>query len=285
MHMTILQAILLGIIEGITEFLPVSSTGHLTIAEKLMGFSIDDPGITAFTAIIQVGAIFATLVYFRADIWRIVTGWLSGLFSAQKRGPDYKFGWAVILGSVPIAIIGLLFKDQVETTFRSLWYVAIALIAWSGVMWAADRYASKRMAARTALGEEKVTWKDTVLIGVAQCIALIPGVSRSGATISAGLFRGFDRVVATKLSFFLAIPALLAAGLLETVSKASDISNGVGWMPTIVATIVSFFVAYASIAWLLKYVARHNFDLFIVYRIALGLGLIVLLAMGAITAT
>jgi undecaprenyl-diphosphatase len=277
--MSFWEAILLGIIEGITEFLPVSSTGHLTIAEKLLGFRIDDPDVTAFTAIIQAGAVLATLVYFRSDIWRIVSGWLRGLTSARERGADYAFGWAVIIGSVPIAVIGLLFKDQIETTLRSLWFVAGALIVWSGVMWLADRYGAQRKQ------EDGVTWRDTLFIGVAQCIALVPGVSRSGATMSAGLFRGFDRVTATKLSFFLAIPALLAAGVLQSVSEAGNISAGVGWSATIVATIVSFVVAYASIAWLLKYVARHNFNLFIMYRLIVGLVLVGLLVSGVIDAT
>jgi undecaprenyl-diphosphatase len=277
--MSIFEAILFGIIEGITEFLPVSSTGHLTIAEKLLGYSINDPDVTAFTAIIQTGAVLATVVYFRADIMRIVSGWLKGLFSRQHRqDPDYAFGWAIILGSVPIAIVGLLFKDQVETTLRSLWFVAAAFLGWSLVMWLADRYTAQ------IKNEEKVTWKDTIFVGIAQCIALIPGVSRSGATISAGLFRGFDRVTATKLSFYLAIPALLAAGALQAISEAGNIANGIGWTATIVATVVSFFVAYASIAWLLRYVARHSFTLFIIYRIAVGLLLIVLLTTGVVSA-
>jgi undecaprenyl-diphosphatase len=278
--MNIFVAILLGIVEGVTEFLPVSSTGHLTIAEKLLGYSINDPGITAFTAIIQSGAILATIVYFRSDLIRIVRGWLRGLVQPQHRtDADYRFGWAVILGSVPIAIVGLLFKDQIETTLRSLWFVAFALIGWSLVMWLADRYATQKK------HEDAVTWKDTVFIGIAQCIALIPGVSRSGATMAAGLFRGFDRVTVTKLSFFLAIPALVAATALEATSRAGDIAGGVGWGATIVATIVSFVVAYASIAWLLKFVARHSFNVFIVYRITVGSLLLILLATGVLSAT
>jgi undecaprenyl-diphosphatase len=278
--MSIIQAIFFGIIEGITEFLPVSSTGHLTIAEKLLGYSINDADITAFTAIIQTGAVLATVVYFRSDIARIISAWFRGLLKPGKRqNPDYHFGWAVILGSVPIAIIGLLFKDEIETTLRSLWFVAIALLLWSAVMYLADRLA------RENRDQAATTWKDTVIIGIVQCIALIPGVSRSGATISAGLFRGFDRVTATKLSFFLAIPALLAAGALQAVSESSKIAHGVGWVPTIVATVVSFVVAYAAVAWLLKYVARHTYSVFIVYRIILGLVLLILLATNTISAT
>ncbi|HEX5744416.1 MAG TPA: undecaprenyl-diphosphate phosphatase [Candidatus Saccharimonadales bacterium] len=277
--MDILTAILLGIIEGVTEFLPVSSTGHLTIAEKLLGMSIDDPGVTAFTAIIQIGAIAATLVYFRRDIVRIAAAWFGGLFDAGRRGLDYRFGWAVILGSVPIGIVGFLFRNQIETTLRSLWLVAVALIGWSIVMWLADHYAKQ------AKKESDVRWKDTLIIGLVQCIALIPGVSRSGATISAGLLRDFDRVTATRLSFFLAIPALVAAGTFEAATRSGNISASVGWIPTAVATIVSFFVAYASIAWLLKFVAHHTFNLFVVYRIVLGIALIALLTTGTVSAT
>lgn len=278
--MDIWQALVLGILEGFTEFLPISSTGHLTIAEKLLGYKIDDPSITAFTAIIQIGAVLATLLYFRGDIARIIHAWVRGLFNSSKRDDiDYRFGWAVLLGSVPIAIIGLAFKDQIETTLRSLWFVAIALIAWSGVMWLADRTAKQNR------HEKDVTWKDTLVIGVFQCLALIPGVSRSGATMSAGLFRGLDRVTATRLAFFLSIPALVAAGLLQTVSKYDEISAGVGWPATIAATIASFVVAYFSVSWLLRFIANHSYNVFIVYRVVLGVTLLVLLTTGAIAAT
>ncbi|MDB5164471.1 MAG: undecaprenol kinase [Candidatus Saccharibacteria bacterium] len=276
--MGIVEAIILGIIEGVTEFLPVSSTAHLTIAEKLFGHSINSPDVVAFTAIIQIGAVLATLVYFRQDIWRIVTGWLRGLTNSSQRQGDYRFGWAVIIGSVPIAIVGLLFKDKVEHNLRSLWLVSTALVLWSVVMWWADRTAKQNR------HEKDTTWRDTLIIGLTQCLALIPGVSRSGATMSAGLFRGLDRVAVTRLSFFLSIPALLAAGLLEATSKSSDISNGVGWTATLIATVVSFIVAYGSIAWLLNFIAKHSFNVFIVYRIILGLGLILLLASGVLSA-
>jgi undecaprenyl-diphosphatase len=235
--------------------------------------------MVAFTAIIQVGAVLATLVYFRRDIRRLLSAWLAGLAAPQKRDRDYRFGWAIIIGSVPIGIIGILFKDQIESGIRSLWLVAVALITWSGVMWMADRLDKRQR------HEKDTTWRDTLIIGVVQCLALVPGVSRSGATISAGLFRGLDRVAATRLSFFLAIPALLAAGLLETATKASDISQGVGWPATLAATVFSFVAAYLAIAWLLKYVSRHDFTIFIVYRVVLGLALIALLAGGIITAT
>jgi undecaprenyl-diphosphatase len=278
--MAIWEAVLLGILEGITEFLPISSTGHLTIAEKLLGHSINDPSITAFTAIIQMGAVLATLLYFRDDIVRIIRAWIRGTFDASKRGDiDYRFGWAVILGSVPIAVVGLLFKDQVETTLRSLWFVAVALIIWSGVMWLADH------TAKQTRHEADVTWKDTLTIGLVQCLALIPGISRSGATMSAGLFRGLDRVAVTRLAFFLSIPALVAAGLLQSVTKFDQISAGVGWTATITGTIASFVVAYLSIAWLLKFIAQHSYSVFIIYRLVVGTALLLLLATGTIAAT
>lgn len=278
--MSIVEAVILGFIEGFTEFLPVSSTGHLTIVEKLFGYTINDPDITAFTAIIQVGAVVATLIYFRQDLWRLLTAWLRGLFDASARkNRDYRFAWAVLLGSLPIAVVGLLFKDQIETTLRSLWVVAAALIVWSGVLWLADR------SAKQTRHEADITRKDTIFVGLVQCMALIPGISRSGATISAGLLRGLDRVTVTRLSFMLSIPALVGAAILQTITKFDDISNGVGWPATLTATIVSFVVAYIAIAWLLRYIGKHSFTIFIVYRLALGSILIILLTTGTISAT
>lgn len=278
--MTIWEAILLGIVEGVTEFLPISSTGHLTILEKLLGYSISGADITAFTAIIQVGAVLATLLFFRKDIIRIVTAWIKGLtHKSDRQDADYRFGWAILLGSLPIGIVGLIFQHHIETTLRSLWVVAFALILWSGVMWVADRYAAQNR------HEDAITWKDTLIMGAVQCLALFPGVSRSGATMSAGLFRGFDRVTVTKLSFFLSIPALLAAGTLQTLENIDTISNGVGWVPTIVATAVSFVVAYISVAWLLKFIAKHSYSVFIWYRLTLGLVIIFLLLSNTITTT
>ncbi|MEV4137702.1 undecaprenyl-diphosphate phosphatase [Dactylosporangium sp. NPDC049742] len=278
--MNIFEAILLGFVEGLTEFLPISSTGHLTILEKLLGYSIDDPDITAFTAIIQTGAVLATAIYLRHDIARIVPAFLRGLFDKTRRDNlDYRFGWSVILGSIPVGIVGLLFKDQVETTLRSLWFVGGALIAFSGVMWFADRAATQQR------HETDVTWKDTLIIGTAQALALIPGVSRSGATMSAGLLRDFDRVTVTRLSFFLSIPALLAAGALQIADEHDNIANGVGWPATITATLVSGAVGYLAVSWLLKFVARHTYTIFIVYRVALGVLLLVLVGTGTIEAT
>jgi undecaprenyl-diphosphatase len=263
---SILEAIVLGAIEGVTEFLPVSSTGHLTIAEKLLGFNIDDADVTAFTAIIQIGAVAAVVIFFREELRDIVTSLAAGLTNANKRATrEFKFGFAVAVGSIPIAVAGLVFRDQIEGPLRSLWVVGAALILWSAVMYVADRSASQRR------GEDQFNLRDGLAMGITQCVALIPGVSRSGATIAAGLFRDLDRVTVTRMSFFLAIPALIAAGVFESVTEYSDISEGIGWGPTLVALAVSFVVAYASVAWLLRYVARHDFNLFIVYRVVLGL--------------
>ncbi len=274
------EAVLFGVVEGVTEFLPISSTGHLTVLEAILGHQTDDPEITAFTAIIQVGAIAATLVFLRRDVVRLVGAWFRGLVNpAERSSGDYRFAWAVIIGSIPIVIVGIAFKDQIETTLRSLWFVAWALILWSGAMFYADSRATLRR------HESDVTWLDTLIIGIVQCLALVPGVSRSGATMSAGLLREIDRVAVTRLSFFLAIPALTGAAIFEGIGEFSNISSGVGWGPTIVATLVSFAVAFVAIAWLLRYIAHHNYAVFIVYRVALGLLILILLATGVLSAT
>jgi undecaprenyl-diphosphatase len=275
-----LQAIILGIVEGLTEFLPVSSTGHLTIAEELLHLKIDDAGVTAFTAIIQVGAIAAVVVYFWRDIVRLVVGFFRGLTSPEARQePSWREALLVIVGTIPIGVVGLAAKDFISGPLRNLWVVAVALIAWSGVMLAAEHYGSRKRP------EESANLVDGVAIGVIQCAALVPGVSRSGATISGGLFRGLDRVAATRISFLLSIPALIAAGGLEAASQAKAISSSVGWGPTGLATVVSAVVAYASIAWLLRLVAHHPISVFVPYRVALGVLVIVLLLTGVVSPT
>ena len=269
-----LHAIILGIVEGVTEFLPVSSTGHLTIVEQMLGYKIDAPEIVAFTVVVQVGAIAAAVVYFWRDIWRITAAWCVGIFDPNKRNFDYKMGWYVILGSLPIAIVGLIFKDTIETTLRGMWFVAIGLIVWSLVLLVADHYGKE------SRHERDTKWLDALIMGAMQCFALIPGVSRSGATIAGGLFRGITRETATRLSFFLGIPALLAAGGLEAITQAQHIDDYIGWPVMIAGILVSFVVGYASIAWLLKFVSKHSFTPFVVYRIALGALIIVLLSLG-----
>ncbi|MBK8459306.1 MAG: undecaprenyl-diphosphate phosphatase [Micropruina sp.] len=265
------ESILLGIVEGVTEFLPISSTGHLTVVEKLMGIPIDDPSVTAYTAIIQVGAMIASIVYFWGDIVRIASGWFGGLRDTSARGADHKMGWAVIAGFIPTATIALIFQDFVTGPLRSLWAVVIGLLGWSVVMFIGDRFGKQTR------GEDSITWKDGVILGTLQSLALVPGVSRSGATISGGLLLGLDRVAATRMSFFLGIPTLTASGLYEAVKEAKDIGGGVGWVSTGIGTAVSFVVAYASIAWLLKFVSGHNFTWFVVYRVALALVIAALL--------
>jgi undecaprenyl-diphosphatase len=274
------EAILLGAVEGFTEFLPISSTGHLTFLERVLGHSTDDPGITAFTAIIQLGAVAATVLFLRRDLATMSVAWVRGLVSpAERDDREYRFAWAVILGSIPIVIVGVAFRDEIETTLRSLWFVGSALILFSAVLWFADSRATQRR------HESDVTWRDTLFIGIAQCLALIPGISRSGATMSAGLLREIDRVAATRLAFFLSIPALTGAGILQAISEFDHISSGVGWGPTIVATMVSFAVAFLAVAWLLRYIAHHNLSIFIAYRVALGGLVLILVASGAVAPT
>ena len=276
--MDYIQAVILGIVEGLTEFLPVSSTGHLTIAEQLLGLSTKDPGVTGFTAVIQMGAIAAVIVYFVRDIWRIIVGWVLGLFKPELRGTlDHRMGWYVIVGTIPIGIIGFVFRDFIKNDLRSLWVVAVALIAWSGVMLLAERRG------RQDRSENELSLKDSIVVGLVQCVALIPGVSRSGATISAGLFRGLDRVTATRMSFFLSIPALLAAGVFELKDALG--TGGVGLGPTLVGTVVSFVVALATIAWLLRFVAANSIGKFVPYRVVLGVLLLIALATGVLTPT
>ncbi len=281
--LTYLQSVILGVVEGLTEFLPVSSTAHLTIAEKLMGLEVDAPEVTAYTAIIQLGAIAATFVYFFRDIVRLVAAWARGLIRAEAREHhDYWLAWAVIVGSIPVAVVGFALRDLIAGPLRSLWVVAVALILWSGVMWLAESRHAKLSQEERVRGEGRVGVRDGIVIGLVQCFSLVPGVSRSGATISAGLFRGLDRVTSTRLSFFLAIPALTAAGLFEAAT--TDLSSlGKGQMA--LGVVVAFVVAYASIAWLLRFVATNTLKPFVWYRVALGVVLLVTLATGVLAAT
>jgi undecaprenyl-diphosphatase len=275
--MDYIQAVVLGIVEGLTEFLPVSSTGHLTIAEKLLGLDVADRSVTAYTAVIQMGAILAVIFYFWRDIFRIAGAWATGLVKPELRGTlDHRMGWYVIIGSLPIGIVGLLAREVITGPLRSLWVVAAALILWSAVL----LYSERR--GRQTRGEKALSLRDAVIVGLAQCVALVPGVSRSGATIATGLLLGLDRVTATRMSFFLSIPALLAAGLYELPEALSgDISIG----QTVVGTVVSFMVAYAAVAWLLRFVTGNSIAKFVPYRVGLGVLLIVLLGTGLMSPT
>ncbi|MEV7544888.1 MULTISPECIES: undecaprenyl-diphosphate phosphatase [unclassified Streptomyces] len=271
------QAVVLGVVEGVTEFLPVSSTGHLKITEGLMGIPVDDKSVVAFTAVIQVGAIAAVLTYFYKDIARIVTAWGRGLANREERyHHDYKFAWWVIYATIPIVVVGLAAKPLIEGTLASLWVVAGSLIVGSGLMWVADQMG------RHKRGEDDTSLKDAMLVGSSQILALLfPGFSRSGATMSTGLILDLERVAATRLSFFLGIPALTGAGLYELKDA---LGAGVDTLPLIVGTVVSFGIAYASIAWLLKFVAKHSFNAFVAYRVVVGLLLFGLLGTGVLHA-
>lgn len=269
------QAVVLGAVEGVTEFLPVSSTGHLKIVEGLMGIPVDDDAVVGFSAVIQVGAIAAVLVYFFKDIVRIVSAWGRGLRDREERyHHDCKFAWWVICATLPIVAVGLAAKPLIEGPLASLWVVAGSLIVGSGVMWAADQMG------RHKRGEDDTSFKDAMLVGSSQILALLfPGFSRSGATMSTALILDLDRVAATRLSFFLGIPALTGAGLYELKDA---LGTGVGAAPLAVGTAVSFVVAYASIAWLLKFVAKHSFNAFVIYRIVVGMLLFGLLGAGVL---
>jgi undecaprenyl-diphosphatase len=268
------QAVVLGVVEGLTEFLPVSSTGHLLIVERLLGLPMKTPvekdSLIGFTAVIQTGAIFAAVLFFLKDILSLIRGFFGGLVSAPKRaGHDFRFALAVVVGSLPIAVVGLAFKDVIKSIDEELISVAIGLIAFSAVMVFAEKRAAQNRE------ERSLTVKDALLIGLAQCIALVPGVSRSGATISAGLLRGLDRVSATRLSFLLGIPALLGAGALGLKDATG---NTTGTTATVVATLVSFVVGYASIAFLLRFVASHKITAFVPYRLVVGVGVVIAVA-------
>lgn len=282
MELTFWHAVILGIVEGITEYLPISSTAHLTVTEKLLGLNIDDPAITGYTATIQMGAIAATLVYFWRKIVSLLKAFVTGLGNATVRTThEWTLALAVLIGSLPVGIVGFLGRHLIKDTLRSLWVVAIALIAWSAVMWIAENRHAASLGTARERDEDDVTIADGVKLGLMQCFSLIPGVSRSGATISAGLLAGINRVVATELSFYMAIPALTAAGLFEL----RDVNFAVvppG--PMLVGIVISFVVAYASIAWLLRFVATNSLKAFVYYRVPAGILLAVALGAGWIAA-
>jgi undecaprenyl-diphosphatase len=271
-----LRAVVLGLLQGLTEFLPISSSAHLAIFPKFFGW--DDPG-AAFTAVIQIGTELAVLIYFWRDIVTIASGWIRGLFSASAREElEWRMGWFVIIGSVPIVFLGLLFQDSIKHEFRRVALIAVALIVFGAILGFAERWGLKNRPI------EKLTTRDAVLFGLAQSCALFPGVSRSGGTISMGLLLGYERRAATRYAFLLAIPAVLGAGLYN-LKDIPNQANEYGPGPTIVATIVSFVVGLAVIHWLLEYVSRKSYTPFVVYRIALGVLVLALVATGVMTST
>lgn len=276
--MSWLQVVVLSVLQGLTEFLPVSSSGHLAIASRV--FFDDDAG-ASFTAVSQLGTEAAVLVYFARDIKRIVIAWFAGLSDAARRNPDYWLGWWVIIGTIPISVIGLLLKDEIRTGARNLWFIAIALIVFSVVIAAAEHFG------RQGRRIEHLTWKDAVLVGSAQCLALLPGVSRSGATISAGLFLGMNREVAARFGFLLAIPAVFASGLFSLPDAFAPAGEGMSATgpQLLVSTLIAFVVGFAAVAWFLRFLVRHSMYWFVGYRIVLGVVVLVLLSTGVVAAT
>ncbi|MGN0063852.1 MAG: undecaprenyl-diphosphate phosphatase [Nocardioides sp.] len=271
----LLKAVVLGVLQGLTEFLPISSSAHLRIFPEIFGWG--DPG-AAFTAVVQIGTELAVLIYFRKDIWRIASAWVRSLFQPEWRGHvDSRMGWYIIVGSLPIVVLGIALKDIIEKDFRNLWITATMLVVMGLVLGVADRVGA------TDKAINRMTMRDAVLLGLAQAAALVPGVSRSGATISMGRALGYDREAATRFAFLLAIPAVVGAGLF-TLPDIAENDNAYGWGPTIVGLVVSFVVGYAAIAWLLRYVSTKSYTPFVLYRVLLGLATMGLLAAGVLTA-
>jgi undecaprenyl-diphosphatase len=270
------EAIVLGIVQGLTEFLPISSSAHVSIVGQLL-FDGRDPG-AAFTAVTQLGTETAVLVYFRKDIWRIITSWVGSLRGTVDRSdPDARMGWLVMIGSLPIVVLGLLFQDAIDTWLRNLW-ITVAMLAGVAIFLAV----ADRMAGNNTRELRQLTWRDGVLFGLFQAAALIPGVSRSGATISGGLFMGYTREAATRYAFLLAIPAVFGSGLYKLKDIGGD--EATAWGPTIVATVLAFFIGYAVIAWLLRYISTHDFRIFVLYRLILAAVVTVLILTGVLSA-
>ena len=277
MDMSWLQVVVLSVVQGLTEFLPVSSSGHLAIVSEL--FFADDAG-ASFTAVSQLGTELAVLIYFAKDIGRILVAWFGGLRDSSRRTADYWLGWWVIIGTVPIGAAGLIFKHYIRDDVRNLWIIATALIVFSAVIAAAEYFGKQTRAI------EQFTWKDSIVIGVSQCLALIPGVSRSGATISAGLFMGQEREAAARFGFLLAIPAVLASGLYSLPDAFHPDGRGMSASgPQLAVSVaIAFVVGLAAVSWFLKFLVRHGMYWFVGYRVILGATLLVLLGTGTVAA-
>jgi undecaprenyl-diphosphatase len=277
----IFQSIILGIVQGLTEFLPISSTAHLRIVPALFGWhfyngTTNDPG-AAFTAIVQLGTTLAIVIYFWRELLHVAVAWIRGLFDKSVRSTlEYKMGWYLILATIPVGIFGLIFSHQIETGARNLWLIASTLIGLAVLLAAAEKVGTRDR------GEEEITTTDAVVVGTAQALSLIPGSSRSGTTITGGLFRGLTREAAARFSFLLSIPAVVLSGGYEAL-KSHDKTPGVGL--TGVALIFAFVVGLASIHWLMRWLSNHSTFIFVYYRIALGVLLIVLLSTGVLHAT
>ncbi len=283
--MGFIEAIILGLVQGLTEFLPISSSAHLRIIGELLPRATD-PGAT-FTAITQIGTELAVILYFRKDIARIIGRWFRHFKRKHgahadfvpKNDPDVRLGWLIIIGTIPIVVVGYLFQDTIRSAFRSLWLVAIVLIVFGIILGIAD-FLGKRTKAIS-----EMSYRDGVLIGLAQMLALIPGVSRSGATMTAGLSLGYTRPAAARFGFLLAIPAVFGSGLYELVHSFGEPEGAYGYAETAVATVVAFGVGFAVIAFLMRYIEKRSFLPFVIYRVALGSVLLVLLSVGALSPT
>src|SRR6201987_3510670 len=280
--MSWLQVVVLSVVQGLTEFLPVSSSGHLAIVSRI--FFADDAG-ASFTAVSQLGTELAVLVYFARDIWRIGQAWFRGLFSGHRpsaqRNADYRMGWYVIIGTIPICILGLLFKDEIRTGVRNLWVIATALVVFSAVIALAE------WLGRQDRPSDQLNWRDAIVVGVAQTLALVPGVSRSGATISAGLFLGLDRELAARFGFLLAIPAVFASGLFSLPDAFHPVLEGMSARgpQLVVATVIAFVIGFAAVAWFLRFLISHSMYWFVGYRVVLGTVVLLLLGTEVVSAT
>ncbi|BBX59229.1 Undecaprenyl-diphosphatase [Mycobacterium shottsii] len=272
------QVISLAVVQGLTEFLPVSSSGHLAVVSRV--FFSDDAG-ASFTAVTQLGTEAAVLVYFARDIVRILRAWFDGLVVKSHRNADYRLGWYVIIGTIPICVLGLLFKDEIRSGVRNLWVVATALVVFPGVI-ALDEYLG-----RQSRQVEQLTWRDGLVVGVAQTLALVPGVSRSGSTISAGLFLGLDRELAARFGFLLAIPAVFASGLFSLPDAFHPVTEGMSATgpQLLVATLIAFVVGLAAVSWFLRFLLRHSMYWFVGYRVVVGVVVLILLPTGTVAAT
>ncbi|MBJ7401288.1 undecaprenyl-diphosphate phosphatase [Mycolicibacterium sp.] len=277
--MSWLQVVVLSIVQGLTEFLPISSSAHLAIVSRV--FFAGDAG-ASFTAVSQLGTEAAVVVYFGRDIARILKAWFSGLFNATNRNNvDYRMGWYVIIGTIPIGVLGILFKDTIRSGARNLWVIATAMLVFSAVIAAAEYLG------RQTRHAEQLTWRDSLTVGVTQCLALVPGVSRSGATISAGLFLGLDRPLAARFGFLLAIPAVLASGLFSLPDAFHPVSDGMSatGAQLTVSVVITFVVGLAAVAWLLRFLTHHAMYWFVGYRVALALTVMALLVSGKVGAS
>ncbi|QNI09477.1 undecaprenyl-diphosphate phosphatase [Mycobacterium kubicae] len=272
------QVIVLAVVQGLTEFLPVSSSGHLAIVSRVF-FSADAGA--SFTAVTQLGTEAAVLIYFARDIVRILRAWFNGLMVTSHRNADYRLGWYVIIGTIPICVLGLLFKDEIRSGVRNLWVVATALVVFSAVIALAEYLG------RQTRDIEHLNWRDALTVGVAQCLALVPGVSRSGSTISAGLFLGLERELAARFGFLLAIPAVFASGLFSLPDAFHPVTEGMSATgpQLLVATLIAFVIGLAAVAWFLRFLVRHNMYWFVGYRVLAGAAVLILLAAGMVAAT